>query len=769
MQFLQHPAPQGWQKVRDGRHDVPVPGDLIWLRRRQWRVQSAHAGDGLIRVQVEGRPSAESRTFLLPCDRWSRDVPRIRPASANRAMAWLAANAARVQPAFTPACIVTSRAEVLPYQLEPALAMLAGHRRILIADDVGLGKTIQAGLMIAETLHCQPDARVLVLVPASLLVQWSRELQAHFDLASLVADTSTFTRLRSDRPYMNNPWRSPGVWLASADYLKQPHVIDGMPRTPFDLLVVDEAHMMAGPSLRHLSINAIARSARRVILLTATPHDGDETRFKRLLSLGATGAPLDSLAIFRRIRSRRTRRHRRLNAKPGLHLSQVLAAIDSFERVGRPAGAVDGLSLICAVFRKRALSSLAALTASINRRLAVVSERSASEPVDAWTQPELFFDEALDPASASGDVISPDEWLALRGSSGLPAWRELTWLRRLLSLTTRSIAAPGHDPKLVRLTSLLRRTREPVVVFTEYRDSLLAIEASLARCRSVAVLHGGLTAAEQRAALGAFLQGGADTLLATDVASQGLNLQHRARWVVHFDLPWTPMRLEQRAGRVDRIGQSRPVHVTTIGVCHQSDATLRLRMDLRLGATEAMPLRNNTRWARAAEGLARLFARQRALAARWRGPDLLFVPRARVTAATLCHLGLEVQTDRRSAASPVTVVEIPFVTDTGEVLERWIGVQAPDENPSGADRLNRRARVLGARARRRLARLNASQAADGPAAFQQPNLFDAQLVKPGEDGTRDEVPALVGSAPCANEASVHIGPPRLLLLLETRE
>jgi len=129
--------------------------------------------------------------------------------------------------------------------------MLAGRRRILIADDVGLGKTIQAALIVAETLARSADARVLAVAPASLLAQWSGELLERFGVTANTADADSFTRLRSDRRYLYNPWQSPGVWLASPDYLKQPHVIEGMPRLPFDLVVIDEAHAMAGNSQRY--------------------------------------------------------------------------------------------------------------------------------------------------------------------------------------------------------------------------------------------------------------------------------------------------------------------------------------------------------------------------------------------------------------------------------------------------------------------------------------------------------------------------------------
>ncbi|MEO6222094.1 MAG: DEAD/DEAH box helicase [Vicinamibacterales bacterium] len=747
----------------DARTDQPAPGDLIWVRRRLWRVKSTHAGDGLTRVLVEGWPSGQSRTFLLPCDRWSREVARhSRFVSPNRALAWLASCAARAHPAHTPGCIITSNVELLAYQLEPGLEMLAGRRRILIADDVGLGKTIQAALIVAQTLSRSGDARVLVLAPASLLAQWSDELQTRFNLAAHTADADHFTRLRSERRYLSNPWQSPGVWLASPDYLKQPHVIDGMPRAPFDLVVIDEAHMMAGNSQRHSAVHSIAQAAGQVVLLTATPHDGDESRFQRLLSLGATRSPADSLTIFRRTRTSSARHVRRLTMNPGAGVSQILAAIDAFARAGRSNAPNDGLLLICAVFRKRALSSLAALAASLSRRLALV-DATSPETADQWTQPGLGFGETVASGQDEGDVMSADEWSVLRGLTGLSLQRERGWLQRLIGVVARATSASRGEPKLAGLTSLLQRSKEPVVVFTEYRDSLLAIAAAVTRSRRVALLHGGLTGSEQRRALNSFLDGRADALLATDVASQGLNLQHRARWVVHFDLPWTPMRLEQRVGRVDRIGQTRVVHVTMLGLRHQSEDALRVRVAVRREASDAAPLPNCTRWTSAANSLARLFRRQRALDSCWRGPDPIALLRASFTVSTLRRLGADTEGELR------TLVEIPLVSSTGEVVERhfgWLARLDPSEAGDGlCAALVRRARALGARAQRRRARLHAAQASGNPAPPMQRGLFEAgDLTATRSDGV--EGPA---AAPTAEpDVTVHVGQPRDLLVVERR-
>lgn len=723
--------------------DLPAPGDLIWIRRQPWRVEATHTGAGLTRVRVTATADASGpRSFLLPAERWWGDnVHRTRRVSARYALGWLAARAARIHPAGAPAAILHAHTSLLAYQLEPALAVLAGTRRVLIADAVGMGKTVQAALIIAELLSRRPDARALVLVPAPLIAQWADELETRFHLGTQMAESGTFSRLRAERPYLANPWSHPGVWLASPDYLKQPHVRDAMPDVPWDVVVIDEAHQLAGDSQRADAGHALARNAAHVVLLTATPHDGDDTRFRKLLSLGATGARTDTLRTFRRMRESVSRRVRALHLEPGATVTRVLAAIDAFARTARPSTRADhrrALHLLCALFRKRTLSSLAALVASLDRRLAWVCH---ADPIETWEQLALF------PA----DVVSGDEWATLTTDAGLPVARERAWLLRLRHLAA---AVPAGDTKLTRLRTLLRRAGEPAVVFTEYRDSLLAVAGVLVMDRPLAVLHGGLPPAAQRRALRDFLEGRADTLLATDVASQGLNLQHRARWVICLDLPWTPMRLEQRMGRVDRLGQTRAVHVTLLGTRHAADAALRARVAQRQDASASAPLVSCHRWARAADGLARLFARQRALAARWRGPDPLRVPRAVVPAGLLRRVCGAASTP---TPSPVTIVEVPLVNGAGAVVERHLAWHTGGSDTPPA--LIRRARALDARARRQRAQLQAARDIGPAPAPMQPGL-------PGMPGRPDA--RTVAETPASIDMGVRVGAPRAVLVLQIR-
>lgn len=553
--------------------DLPAPGTFVWIRERRWRVERVRRDRRIVRLDVAG---ADDRvTFLAPFDRPKQARGRSRPVSVRpqQARAWFRRLVAQSFTFRTLASAVGARLQILPYQLEPALAILNGTRRVLVADEVGLGKTVQAGLIIAEFLRRSPQTRALVLVPSGLCDQWVAELADRFDIRCAVADRLSLDALARAGAHGDNPWLRAGTWVASLDFLKQPHVGGALPVDPWDLLVLDEAHAACGDSDRHEAARELASRARHVLLLTATPHSGDETRFAHLTSIGALGRPDDELTVFLRTRTsvnltrpRRVSWHRvALSAAE----ERFLDCLVDFERATLAAAGTqrrDTALLLLAVFRKRALSTASAAFATIDRRLAWLA---GQEPLThAWTQPTL----------APVDDDDDRNETSLFADTGMPPARERAWLRRLLSLAE---AARHDERKIERLAALLNRTADPVIVFTEFRSSLEVVVRRLSRLRVVATLHGGLGAQERREALARFRRGDATVLAATDVAGQGLNLQDAARWVVSVELPWNPARLEQRFGRVDRIGQTRPAHLTILVGRHEADQGLLLHLARR--------------------------------------------------------------------------------------------------------------------------------------------------------------------------------------------
>ena len=134
----------------------------------------------------------------------------------------------------------------------------------------------------------------------------------------------------------------------------------------------------------------------------------------------------------------------------------------------------------------------------------------------------------------------------------------------ILRIINAARDAQNGEPKMCVLGRIVRRVREPLIIFTEYRDTLDAIRDAIGGLRRVTTLHGGQTPQERRQSLRAFTTGAADVMIATDAGSEGLNLQRHCRLVVNLELPWNPIRLEQRIGRVDRIGQTRTVHAINL-------------------------------------------------------------------------------------------------------------------------------------------------------------------------------------------------------------
>src|SRR5436190_246298 len=153
--------------------------------------------------------------------------------------------------------------------------------RFLIADAVGLGKTVQAGLMIAEVLLRQGDARAIVICPAGLREQWRDELQNRFRLSADILDAAGVARATATLPVGFNPWAAASLVITSIDYVKRPEVMRCLETLIWDLVIFDEAHALAGRSDRAMAATVLGGRARVLVMLTATPHSGDAEAFRR--------------------------------------------------------------------------------------------------------------------------------------------------------------------------------------------------------------------------------------------------------------------------------------------------------------------------------------------------------------------------------------------------------------------------------------------------------------------------------------------------------
>lgn len=420
------------------------------------------------------------------------------------------------------------RFEPFDYQLQAARTVLRRMRgRGILADEVGLGKTIEAGLVLSELRMRGLADRVLVVVPAGLVDQWRDELERKFGLPTAIAQSgSTPARpTRMDRP----------VNIASLAAARRDPLLGRLTGTDWDLVIFDEAHRLRN------SRSASGRLARRLrarylLMLTATPVENKLSDLYQLVSLVAPGL-LGTPAQFR--------------AKHGA------ASVES---------------------EPRNLDELRARTREVmvrHRRSEVavmLPPRLAETTLVAPGIEEAALYAAVVRRVRATAAESGRSRLALRGLTRLagsspaaaaPTLAKLGWD----DLAERARAIPEPD-KVRVLVELLQRhvsRGEKVLVFTGFRQTLDALVDAVKRAGlSSAVYHGSLTRAQKEAAIATF---GADTpvLLSTESAGEGRNLQF-CHVMVNFDLPWNPMQIEQRLGRLHRVGQEHDVTLTNL-VC----------------------------------------------------------------------------------------------------------------------------------------------------------------------------------------------------------
>jgi SNF2 family DNA or RNA helicase len=423
-------------------------------------------------------------------------------------------------------CLPRLRFEPFPYQLDAAARVLRHmHGRAILADEVGLGKTIEAGLVLSELRLRGLAARVLVLVPAGLVGQWQEELERKFALPSVVANGAGWVAPPADG--------AGPVVVASLAAARRDPLRSALAATPWDLLIADEAHRLKNP--RSVSA-ALARSlrARYALALTATPVENRLADLFQLVSLVRPGL-LGSAGQFR---------------------SRYGAGGD-----GRPRNvAALQFALRDVMVRHRR----SALTVMLPRRLAE-TVRVAPEPAEAELYrlvSERVREHARDARPAQALALRSAQRLAGSSPAALrPSLEKLGWS----DLAARAAAVPTTGKARVLLEVLRRHAErgEKVVVFTAFKHTLgLLARLVAAEGLPAAVYHGALARAEKDAAITAFA-GEAQVLLSTEAAGEGRNLQF-CHVMVNFDLPWNPMQIEQRLGRIHRIGQRHDVHLTNV-------------------------------------------------------------------------------------------------------------------------------------------------------------------------------------------------------------
>jgi superfamily II DNA or RNA helicase len=546
-------------------------GHLVVVRDERWTVIDVDRFDHAAVVSLRGAQPGnrgEAWAVISPADAIQRLVTphRLRQRSRRAVLATAAAAIAATHSWEDCWTAAQARIEQRAWQCEPALAAVRGAMRILLADEVGLGKTIQAALIITELRARGLATRALVLTPASLREQWAGELRERFALEPAVFDQSRLATMAATLPPQVNPWITEPLIVSSIDLVKRPEVRAALESVPFDVLVVDEAHHLTPGSDRGAVAAELAHRTPWVVLATATPHGGDDDAFRFLQRLGDAGT--EEIRMFSRSRQSvvRTapRRSRLLFVRPTAAERALLDATRDYSRALTAGRADSARHLIASVISRRAASSAEAAHGTFLRRIALLGRH-----IEPERQTLLPWED--DDADAVSDAV-------LSGPGLTDLSLETAWLSRLACLAA---TARPCSSKVGVIRRLLRRTQEPLLVFSEYRDVAQLVAAALADQCTVTALHGALSSRQRREAVQAFNSGRVRVLVATDAAGEGLNLQARCRLVINMELPWVPRRLEQRIGRVDRLGQQRRVHALHLAHRDSYEGTVIARLERR--------------------------------------------------------------------------------------------------------------------------------------------------------------------------------------------
>lgn len=421
------------------------------------------------------------------------------------------------------------------HQREAVLRVLRELRgRAVLADEVGLGKTVEAGVILKEYLLRSLVRRALVLVPASLVSQWKRELREKFGLDPRVLDS----RLARSPAGLEQA----SLLLASIDAAKRPPCSERLARLLWDMVIVDEAHRLKDRStLNWRFVNSLR--TKYLLLLTATPVQNDLSELYNLVTLLKPGQ-LMTFSNFKKAFMRDKR-----SPKNTARLREMLAEV--MVRTPRRQSAIP--------FPQRNVESVAVPMGEGERRFYETLVGALREAYRAAPKDErnlLPFVLVLREACSHPPAACRSVGAMLRRGSlrGLPAGAAVE-----LGEAARAI----RPSKMEMLVEAVKKADSKCLVFTEFRATQRALIERLERegFRAVA-FHGGLTAAAKDEAVRRFQEWG-DVLVATDAGSEGRNLQF-CSVVINYDLPWNPMRIEQRIGRVHRLGQRRPVHVVNL-------------------------------------------------------------------------------------------------------------------------------------------------------------------------------------------------------------
>lgn len=546
------------------------PGSTIEVRDEEWLVTGvARSSDGW-RIRARGLTDYvrdQPATFFTALDTVSVTDPRnvriIADGSEHyrQTRLWLETTLRQTPvPLYQPELAVAGQmlADPLDYQLSAVRRTLSDTNirpRVLIADAVGLGKTLEMGMILAELIRRGRGERILVVTPKHVLEQMQHELWCRFAIPLVRLDSLGIQKVRQKLPASRNPFTFFPRVIVSIDTLKSPKYRAQLEKVTWDAVVIDEVHNATNAGTQNNELaKIVAKTTEALILASATPHNGNSDSFKEILRLlDPTSVRPDGTiddAVAKRLIIRRHRNSPEVAAVVG----EKWAARTAPQNI--PVEASDEEN---AVARE--------LSRTWVRPENPDGKAPGTDPLFAWTLVKAF----LSSPAALGETLA-----ARLARIGEKASAEKVALQRLKQLNEQ--VTPENSNKYATLVDYLlnevgisKRSPERVVVFSERVPTLHWLQRNLVKNLklkedAVAVMHGGLSDQEQMRLIDSFKREDSPirVLVTGDVASEGVNLHQQCHQLVHYDIPWSLIRIQQRNGRIDRYGQTHPPVITTL-------------------------------------------------------------------------------------------------------------------------------------------------------------------------------------------------------------
>lgn len=589
------------------------PGMIIKMRNRLWRVDNIYH-DELTATSIDGGEISE-RHFYQPfenIDLVNSELPQadsIGRYGYNKLV--VEANKLNLMNSTAP-FLALQRSRIVPnqYQLVPLImAMKMEKVRMLIADDVGLGKTIEAGLIVSELIARQKIKNILIICPASLREQWQETLEYFFHIDAKVISSRYRKDLERRMPVGANPWSYYKYLITSIDYAKQGKIKSEIIEQKWDLVIIDEAHLVAKPheesgiknnaTERYRLAKSISKVCEHLLLMTATPHNGYSDTYASLIEMLDVGAVqyrnntmkvIPEIAKHYIVQRRRkdvdewfsNKIHKSKSPFPIRDQKEIIIerpketiedrVLEQIENYGSKLNEIYhqinvGTYWTATHLHKRALSSPAALQRSLENRLTAIQRALSSEEdkeednkLRGELSKEYIFDNDI------GEQYSDEEASSITDKNIYGSNEELTKEKALLTKLLQEVKqiTPKKDSKLEILLSKvipdMYKADSHIIIFTKYKDTLTYLEQQILKKYKNEKVHvytivGEMNEDKRIETYTQFKKADFAILIATDCISEGMNLQHACSCLVHYELPWNPNRLEQRNGRIDRYAQ----------------------------------------------------------------------------------------------------------------------------------------------------------------------------------------------------------------------